>query len=527
MFFEKKNFFLFLLNLFILFDNLNSYNGIFLYFRTKNLRLSFDDENYEYTKELSKKISSSSSFINRYYYNGINSFIQIGNPNQYLNVLYNLEHSNFLLGKCDKMKDSYTHIFTIQKFLNSKTLRIKEVNNKKNDIIYKLGNDHFQFYNNSKMRSFLYIEGINFLYNDTNISNNRLCSEIGLNANYYNTIDDIKDINFIEQLKSMKIISKRIWSLEYKTLSQGIVVFGLEPHVYDPNNYYYSSYKSIYVDLNKKTEKENFWSFSFDEIYINNTNINTSIYLKDREAELLIDHGLIIGTEEFKNIIEKIYFNKLINENICFKENVELNFGEISKQYIVYYFNKSKLGGNNINFPELYFYHKKMEYTFKMGKTLLFQTINERIYFLMVFEKNKINKIWKLGEPFILSYTFVFNFEQKTIGFYNPLLPKIRNSNSNLENKNDEKNKNEENDLIDDNDTKNKNNNDKFEKILSYIKNIIIIIILFLIMIYILEKIFIKRKLRANELIDNYEYLPNMNKNLDKQINTNSNINNI
>ena len=81
--------------------------------------------------------------------------------------------------------------------------------------------------------------------------------------------------------------------------------------------------------------------------------------------------------------------------------------------------------------------------------------------------------------------------------------------------------------MIDDNDTKNKNNNDKFEKILSYIKNIIIIIILFLIMIYILEKIFIKRKLRANELIDNYEYLPNMNKNLDKQINTNSNINNI
>ena len=504
MFFYNKNLIVFLLNLFLLFDIFNSYNGIFLYFRTKNLRLSIDDENYEYIKEFTRKISSSSSFINRYFFNGINSFIQIGNPNQYLNIFYNFEHSNFLIGKCNLMKESYSHIFKIKKFLDSKTLKIREIRNKENDLLYKLGNDHIQLYNNSKMQTLLYIKGINFLYNDTNISDNRLCSEIGLNTKNNNIFDDI---NFIEQLKSMKIISKRIWSLEYKNPSQGLIVFGLEPHIYAPNKYYYSNYKIIYVNLNNK--KENFWSFNFDDIYIN----NKSNRLMDKEAELLIEHGLIIGTEEFRITIEKIYFNKLIEESICFKDYVELNLGEINKEYIIYSFNKTKLERKELYFPDIYFHHKQFEFTFKLGKYLLFQTLNERIYFMIIFEKNNQNKIWKLGEPFIYNYTFVFNIEQKAIGFYNPLLPKIANSNYDLNSIEEEinDNKKKEKDLIDVNDSKHKNNNNKFSQVSNYIKNIMIIIILILILIYILEKFFMKRKLRANELIDNYEYLVNKN----------------
>ena len=43
-----------------------------------------------------------------------------------------------------------------------------------------------------------------------------------------------------------------------------------------------------------------------------------------------------------------------------------------------------------------------------------------RVYSLIIFEDENNNKIWKLGEPFLSKFKFVFNPDQKTIGFYNP-----------------------------------------------------------------------------------------------------------
>lgn len=103
-------------------------------------------------------------------------------------------------------------------------------------------------------------------------------------------------------------------------------------------------------------------------------------------------------------------------------------------------------------------------------------------------------------------YKFVFNIEQKTIGFYNPLLEKIPNSKFDFDNI--EKNETNIN-------NKNTNVNNKNNKILTFFKNarnIMLIIVSFFIIIYIIKKILMKRKIRANELLDNYEYLPNQNK---------------
>ena len=125
-----------------------------------------------------------------------------------------------------------------------------------------------------------------------------------------------------------------------------------------------------------------------------------------------------------------------------------------------------------------------MEYIFTIGKEELFEEIEDKIYFLIIFDNNIKNEIWKLGEPFISKYKFVFNQEQKSIGFYNPLLNTIPNSEYDLENIN--------------NNEINKSNYIKyksfgFKSFLNNLQNIVLI-------------------LRANELFDNFEYLPNGNK---------------
>ena len=340
-------------------------------------------------------------------------------------------------------------------------------------------------------------KGIDFIYEDFNDDGN-LCGYIGLKMNDNN----IEKTNFVEQLKHKGVIGKYVWTIDYITLSQGVVAFGSEPHFYDSQRYDYSQYKTIYTNL--KNNQKN-WSFNFDKININGTN---NILLKDTNCELLIDHGLIIGTEEYQKFIEQNYFNELIEKEICFKEISKLN--KTLDEYIIFYCDKLKFKGESFNsnksdpfykFNDINLYQKGFEYIFKMTKEILFEDIEDKVYFLIIFNKNG-NNIWKLGEPFISDYKFVFNQEQKTIGFYNRLIEKVDNSENNFDNI--ENNVNKKNNYI----------NHKSYTIQSIIKimtNIMLILVSIFVILYIIKKILAKRKLRANELLDNYEYLPNKN----------------
>ena len=147
--------------------------------------------------------------------------------------------------------------------------------------------------------------------------------------------------------------------------------------------------------------------------------------------------------------------------------------------------------------------------------------INLMIYFLITKDLNMIlNYIKKyylkilmidyilrlcLKKIIIIQYgnwgnlSFLFNPEQKTIGFYNPLLKKIPNSEfdfDNIEKNNTSINNNDE-------------SNSVMKIILNYILYFLCIIAFVLIIIYIIKKLYMNRKKRANELKDDYDYLPN------------------
>jgi hypothetical protein len=477
------------------------------------LRVDYENDDYEFY-EGDKEIIDSSSFLNKWFYNGIYFSGQMGSPTHPIAIYFNCDNSYFSIGKCEKKLESNTFTITKDIFTTSKSLKIKEIKDNNNNTIYNLGNENMNFFDSSNFQSTMYVNeeynGMDFLYYDNGGNRDILCGNIGLSLNY----NDDNNTNFIEQLKKKKIISKYIWTLEYVTLSQGVLTIGTEPHFFESKKNYYSQYKTIYANLNNNKK---IWSFNFDKINLN----GTDIYLKERNVELIIDHGLIIGTEEYKNTIEQIYFNKLIDNEICFKETAKLNSEKsLSNEYYIYYCNKIKFKGDLDSkkeekpfnqFNDIFMTQNGLEYIFKLGKEVLFEDIDDKVYFLIVFEKNSNNKIWKLGEPFISQYKFVFNLEQKTIGFYNPLLEKIPNSEydfDDIEKKvnsnNTEKNNNKDN-------NNNKTTTSFYFYLIIILSIIAFIFILVFIIIYIIIQKLSKRKNRANELMDNYEYLPQKN----------------
>ena len=111
---------------------------------------------------------------------------------------------------------------------------------------------------------------------------------------------------------------------------------------------------------------------------------------------------------------------------------------------------------------------------------------------MVIFPKNSehlaIEK-WYLGLPFLRQYQFVYNYDSKTIGFYNPNI--MKNKRSNITNIEESK----------------ININLSQYSARKIILEILVISILLVIAYFIGKKINEHRKKRANELKDdNYEY---------------------
>ena len=128
-----------------------------------------------------------------------------------------------------------------------------------------------------------------------------------------------------------------------------------------------------------------------------------------------------------------------------------------------------------------------------MSKDQLFKIEGNYIYFLILF--NSITQSnWIIGRPLTLKYPFVFNSDSNNIGLYK----KFKKNNSISTNK-----------------------NYNFKNIILVFIIIILIIGLIIFGIIIGKIIFgIQRKKRANELMDNYEYISEniSNKDINKNI---------
>jgi len=488
-------------------------------FETKYIHEIPNDSNEDfyndYGYDLIDLSFSPQNMINDWFYNGIYFSLGLGNSKKDFFLFLDVENSDFTIGPCNKINSTSFHRavknFSYY-FTNSSSYTIvssKEEINKNTFVL----SDKFTYLNQNI--SDLYLKFVyNKMKNENENGNEKepLCGNIGLNV--LDKLSDTFQTNLFRQLKDQELISNYIWTLSYRTEQFGNIILGGEPHFYDGKNFFMSQYKTVYsqIKINEKKEKISPWGFKFNNVYLNLTRksekkskINN---LENAEAELLIERGLIIGTQEYKDMIDKEFFDDLINNKTCKKDIVSFNdkVSGMESKYYVYSCERISFQGKDIyyspiyskpyfNFPSINFVNKELNYTFCLENSNLFIK-KGRIYFLVIFEYESNNKIWKLGEPFLSKFKFVFNPDQKTIGFYNPNLPKIDNDiyiRDHIGNDNDEIYEKEK--MI------NKN------YLWYYVTSIAIIIILSIIAFYLAKKLHKARKKRANELDDSFDYI--------------------
>ena len=173
----------------------------------------------------------------------------------------------------------------------------------------------------------------------------------------------------------------------------------------------------------------------------------------------------------------------LLNDKRCFISEIKdcADFYESNKLNISFFYCNNV--GNITDelkkriLPIKFFSHQYNNYTFEIVSEDILVQKGDYIFIKIIFPMFSYS--WILGRPFSLKYKFIFNPDIKQIGFY----------------------------VKSDKDNTNKGNN----KILKYFLYIILIIVLigiFVVLGLILgKKLYgLKRKKRANEMEDDYEY---------------------
>ena len=304
---------------------------------------------------------------------------------------------------------------------------------------------------------------------------------IGLN------LDNDSLTNFIKQLYEKRIISSLIISFEYNLENiikgyDGMLILGEYPHQIMNDTYKEEDLVTFYSNQPSVMRITNFF-VNFDEINSIGNNKEKFIHNNNR-AILSLNSGLILGTVEYLDFIENNFFLKYLKLNICQKYTT--NTGFISDFIIISCDKNDKIKFDE--FPNLNFYMKEENLIFEFSSKDLFKEIKNKYYFLVVFETK--NLIWRIGKPLLSKYTFVYNGEAKTLGFY-----KNKKSNKNLSKEDTDKNIRLEINI---------------GKIFIFfiLFSIFIVFIIFISYHYGKKKNF-KRKKFANELDDdNYDYNP-------------------
>ena len=327
------------------------------------------------------------------FYNNIFTLINVGRPKK--------EVQFFLVFDTDKT------ILNTNEYSKFRSISYK-YNNITNESI-----DLFEFNDNYKINSYSF-----YLINDTEKNNKNKYSIIGLKPQNINP-DINNNTNFLNQLQKDGLINKRVFSLIYNEnkrfeniLKKQILLIGALPEEYNLNYYSKNKVRWAKISKNYKNNGQN-WKIKIDSF---GSNFNLT-YFYNTYIEFVLEYNLIIGPDDFRiylldNIIGSLIDKKVCKEDYFYSENLETS-------YIFYVCNQLEDFKNKI----LYFKNKELNETFEIKLDELFYRYNRKLFFGMIFDgdikKDKKEKnVWKMGKIFYDKYSFVFDDENKLIGYY-------------------------------------------------------------------------------------------------------------
>ena len=293
-----------------------------------------------------------------------------------------------------------------------------------------------------------------------------------------NQYTSIPDISFIIQLKKQNLIDLYSFVLNYTSYEkgEGEFIIGGPPHFYDNkyNDKYYMSENAI------PKPKYMMYGLAFDSINYGNNKTNIGGIM---QSKFLSDFGLIIGSNNYYEIIYEKFFRENIENKICYKNEIKVNieWREGVKNFEYFYCDKNKVDISKLE--NLKFIHNKMNYTFEFNYTELFYVFDNYYIFKILFSKGS-NFYWIFGKPWLAKYLMVFDQDSKTIGHYFYVDYDLNDNNNQIYDK----------------------DNNKINIDLIVIIICLILIILGLGIIFLYYKFRTRRPRRHNEINDGYEY---------------------
>ena len=301
---------------------------------------------------------------------------------------------------------------------------------------------------------------------------------------------------FFESLKAAGLITSFVWTLKFfdnislvdqltyneeKEKVIGEFIFGEEPSKYENDEYKYNE-KEFYKIPPLTTKGHIDWDLEFSNIYLTfkekNNNNSKIDFLGEKSAEIIINFSFMLGPNYFFDFIKSNFFWPFLSNNVCREKLADYIYSYIECDYSPSF--------NIASFPDISFEHKGFETIFNLTyKDLFIFAKKTSKYIFLIFTKPYFSD-WVLGTIFLRKFQFVFNIDSKTLGYYRPIQQQNESNNKNMM------------DL---------NGSRTFKTIIIFILVIIFSFVLVCFGMIIQKKYFNKnRKLRANELEENFSY---------------------
>ena len=307
---------------------------------------------------------------------------------------------------------------------------------------------------------------------------------------------------FFTSLKEAEIINSYTWTLKYfdnislhdlvnfkkdKDNTIGELIFGDEPSNYEDDKFKYN--EKEFHKITPLSTKENMdWEFEFNNIYLSSTeNQNNSkiTYYGGKVAEIVINLSYILSPQIFFNFLKEHFFSNYITDKVCSVKKLDYSYSYLECEYNSTF--------RVASFPNICFEHKGFETIFNLTyKDLFIVDKKNKKYIFLIFTKDYLSD-WILGTPFLRKFQFVFNNDLKTIGYYRQGYHYEGNN---------------EDELL-----KEVNKSKTVKTVVAFILIIIFSFLLIFFGMIIQKKYFNKnRKIRANELEENFRYESSNNK---------------
>ena len=404
---------------------------------------------YEYEKFF---VTNIQFFVDYFLYNKYITNIDIGEPKQRVPGFLNPAQSGFYLTAKSCPSKS---IYNVERSKNYKLISKTEYGTV--TVLRFTDTLHLEYINKTSFNRTDYE-----FFSDKNL-NISICVNIGTKLLGQG---ELVEDNLLNRLHKYKSINSYYFSFEFDSKNFDKLNYIFDIDIKNNEKGYTFIKASSYSD-----EKRQYlvWGLDFDSLKIN----NSIIHEKQFRAEFNINFGCIIGSSSFKETFDLILEKNKIN---AFVQNY-------NNQYEIYIFNK-KDDYNKLSNFSLTFFHKSLDYNFTLDYDDLFYEAGEQIFCLIIFNSKK-QEFWEFGTPFLRKYHFIYNQDNKFLGFIKNDKDNEFNGNTNPEN----------------------NNNSKAKIIFVVVLIIILIIIVTLFFGFLIgKKIYKVRKNKTNELLELYDY---------------------